>query len=146
MFNLKYKLKYFFSKIKLTGKKFDLKILDNEETLNLILEKKSIIRFGDGEFSLIGGKSNLFENYSQDIKKALLECLTSTQNSNILICIPEPLVRLSKFTKKAKGNFNACYSDRSSCQQMGLSFRKIQRCPDFNYRPRWKLYHQRKVF
>ncbi|MBK0039167.1 MULTISPECIES: GT-D fold domain-containing glycosyltransferase [unclassified Enterococcus] len=59
------------------------------DTLNKIIhEKKSLSRFGDGEFNLILKKDIGFQKHSDRLSKKLIEILTSQKNS-IQISIPE---------------------------------------------------------
>lgn len=55
------------------------------ETLQILLDsQKSFIRFGDGEYSLMEGKSIPFQEYDENLAKTLKEIITS-QEENILI-------------------------------------------------------------
>ena len=57
-----------------------IKIKSRDETLNEIIKnKKSIARFGDGEFSIIFGRNISFQKYNETLKDKLIKVL----NSNI---------------------------------------------------------------
>ena len=63
------------------------KIASSEETIKEIVEqKKSIARFGDGEFRLIFGKNIGFQRYNKTLKDKLLVVLKSSL-SNLLVAI-----------------------------------------------------------
>ena len=67
------------------------KVLTTTETLKKIIEeKKSICRYGDGEYSLCSDKiksDNIFQKKDQFLKKRLKEILVS-KDRNIIVCIP----------------------------------------------------------
>lgn len=113
--NLKKKIKkimpqrvlYVFSLIKdfpvyLKAKKDDTKMPDisfytNEETVNLIVEeRKSLARFGDGEFMWMAGESMpSFQRYSPEFGQDLIRAFTS-KNKDLLIGIPYGVFDASK--------------------------------------------------
>lgn len=66
------------------------KMLTIEETLNEIINyKKSITRFGDGEFNLLSESKkaqNIFQNKNIKLKKRFIEILEN-DNENIITCI-----------------------------------------------------------
>ena len=62
------------------------KVMNSEQTLDYILKNKcSIARFGDGELSLIEGRSIRFQSYNEELAKKLKEIKT---NEKCLVCIP----------------------------------------------------------
>lgn len=66
------------------------KVLTIQETLNEILEnKQSIARFGDGEFNLLLDNKkaqNIFQTKNNKLKERLIEVLNS-QNKKLIVCI-----------------------------------------------------------
>ncbi len=67
-----------------------LKIVSKEKTLNeIIVNRKSITRFGDGEYRIIYGEKAGFQNYNETLSKKLLEILNSDEK-NLLIGINIP--------------------------------------------------------
>ena len=63
------------------------RILNHEQTINEILEKrKSIARFGDGEISIINGNSIPFQEYNKVLATRLKNILEN-KNNNILVGI-----------------------------------------------------------
>ena len=65
------------------------KIANPDETiLELILNNKSIARFGDGEINCIYGTGNNFQKYNKKLAKRLQEVLNSNEE-NLLIGIPD---------------------------------------------------------
>ena len=65
----------------------DIKVMSNDDTLNEIINhKKSIARFGDGEFEIIFGKGIGFQKFSLDLRNKLLNVLHSN-HKNLLIGI-----------------------------------------------------------
>lgn len=66
--------------------RMNVKILSISETLDLIDKKElSVIRYGDGEISLIDGEDLLFQKYSPELAKRLEGIFTSDQEG-LLIC------------------------------------------------------------
>jgi glycosyltransferase family protein len=65
----------------------DLFIISKEETLKeIIRHKRSISRYGDGEFSIIFGESINFQNFDRNLSKRLIDILNSNEK-NLLIGI-----------------------------------------------------------
>lgn len=100
-------MKYFTSIIylflfKLTHKKYS--IFEDEEAIKLILkEKKSIARYGDGEFKwMLGIKQNSFQDDDEVLKQRLLQIIKDNENKNILIGIPQAINSFSNYTYDAK--------------------------------------------
>ena len=79
-------------------------VLTSDETLRLILDnpKMSISRFGDGEFTLIIGKSVSFQDYNKELSKKLCEILKNSNNETCFIFIPRSLNSLKSFSTNAK--------------------------------------------
>ncbi len=64
------------------------KVLSIEDTINKVInENLSVIRFGDGEISLIDGLDLAFQKYNQDLVKKI-EKIIKIKNKKLLICIP----------------------------------------------------------
>ena len=73
----------------------NIKIYSKNDTLNeLIFKNKSISRFGDGEFTLIYGEGNLFQDCNKIISKKLIKILRSNEK-NLLIGINIPYTNKS---------------------------------------------------
>ena len=67
------------------------KIFSASDTLNYALNNKmSIIRFGDGEFNLMNGKSIHYQDYSNKINDELKLIYSNYLNkkSNYILCVP----------------------------------------------------------
>lgn len=79
------------------------KIQTVAETIDdIVKNKKSISRFGDGEFRLISRERNIcFQDLSIEISERLYEVITSNE-SNLIIGLPEPLVRNNKIKRASK--------------------------------------------
>ena len=77
------------------------KILSINETLNLILEKNlSVIRFGDGEISIINNENLGFQKKNKELAEKL-KLIIQAKKSGLLICVPGIFGNLDKFTKKS---------------------------------------------
>lgn len=76
-------------------------ILGTHESLDLILNcKKSLARFGDGEFNLMLGKSIGFQEANQTLSRRLSEVL-SNQIENLEIGLPKTFGSLKAYKKEA---------------------------------------------
>lgn len=94
--NIYYRYKY----LQFT-RRFPLQILTDEETVDVILNsRKSVSRFGDGEFKVIFGAGNGFQKPNEVLGKRLYEVLTSNMD-NVLICIPRVLLSTEYCTADA---------------------------------------------
>jgi len=79
------------------------KILSIDETINdIIKNKKSLSRFGDGEFLLILKKQNLgFQNQNPLLADKLLEVLNN-RNPNFLVALPDSISSVKSHKRFAK--------------------------------------------
>ena len=101
----KYQVIIFISKINFTlfYKKNKYKILSDEEIINKIInEKKSLSRFGDGEFKwMLGKKQVSFQENNEKMMYKLKEVFEE-ENENLIIGIPKALNSLENLNKYAK--------------------------------------------
>ena len=82
--------------------KYHYKFYSDEELVNqIVYNKKSIARFGDGEFMLIWNKPIGFQINDSNLAKDLRKCLES-KNDDLIICIPHAIVDISKYSQRAK--------------------------------------------
>ncbi len=68
------------------------RIISSEETARLVIEnKKSVIRFGDGEFFLLNGNSIHFQSHSRELANYLYNIVNDYRsNKNLyLLCMPK---------------------------------------------------------
>ncbi len=76
------------------------KVLSIEQTLDKIIkENLSVIRFGDGEISLIDGIDLAFQKYDKDLAEKL-KTILRTNKKGLLICIPEMWGKMNNFNKE----------------------------------------------
>ena len=70
---------------------FDIAVMSIDETLDeLLATDKSLVRFGDGEFSLINGNSIAYQEYQEDLAQEMREILINAdKEDNVLVCLPE---------------------------------------------------------
>ena len=101
----KYQIIIFMSKINFTlfYKKNKYKILSDEEIINKIIdEKKSLSRFGDGEFKwMLGKKQVSFQENNAKMMYKLKEVFEE-ENEDLIIGIPKALNSLENLNKYAK--------------------------------------------
>lgn len=86
-----------------TIKSKKIHILNEEETVEKIIkEKKSVARFGDGEFKWIMNiEQHSFQKNSDKLSKRLLEVLNKN-DENLLLCVPRGINNISEYTKNSK--------------------------------------------
>jgi glycosyltransferase family protein len=73
-------------------------VLDIDETIAAINKNKlSVIRFGDGELSLIEGHDLGFQRFDPDLAARLIETL-ATQHEKLLVCVPDIFNKLEQYT------------------------------------------------
>lgn len=71
---------------------FDISVMSIDETLDELMKtEKSLVRFGDGEFNLINGKSIAYQEYREDLAQEMREILLHADDTKnkVLICLPE---------------------------------------------------------
>jgi glycosyltransferase family protein len=89
----------YFWRTRLRGKTWEPQILSTEETLKKIHEESlSVIRFGDGELSLIAGSDLAFQKYDPNLANKL-RVILSTKHFDLLLCLPNIFGRLENFAK-----------------------------------------------
>ena len=85
-------------------KKNKLNILNDEDSIDEIINKrKSICRYGDGEFKwLLNIKQNSFQSQNKLLQEKLEEVLQDTDNQNMIIGIPIMFNSLKDYNYDAK--------------------------------------------
>lgn len=83
-------------------KKCPVKVYTIGETIEeLIRTDKSLVRFGDGEITMIRGRSLSFQQVEPEIREGLKRLL-SYQHENLLVAIPEIFGDLSIYRKESR--------------------------------------------
>ena len=76
-------------------------ILSAEETVNEILKKRSLIRFGDGEFGIYKGKSIHYQAWSAELREAFVaikkEYETDSKHCPFLLAMPKRFMTVNGF-------------------------------------------------
>lgn len=106
-------IRYLFNKSKynkITKEKY--KIYSDEKTIELIISKrKSIARFGDGEFKwILGEKQESFQDDSKELSERLKEVLTNPLE-DLLIGIPYSINNVYEYNHGAKKYWVNFFSD-----------------------------------
>ena len=98
-YNFRARIKYFINKQYFFP---ELKIMNDKQTVEEILNGKSISRFGDGELSLIINNEAIgYQDADCSLNKALMAVLKKPSD-NLIVCIPRGLVYRDDLTRKAK--------------------------------------------
>lgn len=75
-----------------------IKVIDNEKSLEYILEHKcSVARFGDGEFDIMTGKSIPYQTYNEKLADELKTIVGTTSSERFLVCMPDVFERLERY-------------------------------------------------
>lgn len=84
-------------------KKKKISVMSFEDTIDEILKReRSVIRFGDGEMTIIGGQNIGFQKSSKELSRHLGNIIKS-ECDNTLICIPSMVAgNTEKLTQRAK--------------------------------------------
>lgn len=87
----------------LLRKKYPVKILNSESTIDYILKSEcSIARYGDGEFNIAFRKKGVnFQSYNEKISDRMREVLKS-EDESLLVCLPYALSNQTGLKKHAK--------------------------------------------
>lgn len=103
----KYRVLLLFARIiNNSGRRFFWKpnVMSEMDTLDCIIKnRKSISRFGDGEFKwMLGIPQDSFQAESEDLRRELI-CAYRNDINNLLICLPDCFGNLSKYKTDAQG-------------------------------------------
>lgn len=94
---------------KLRGKflKYDISVKDNWQSVDLILQHPnlSVIRFGDGEFDIINGKSIPYQIYDSNLSNMMKKIMLNGSNSRLLVCLPDVFSNINRYNKSCKDFF-----------------------------------------
>lgn len=93
-----------------TNPKFNIEVKDVSESLDLILEnRKSVVRFGDGEFDLIRGDSIPYQNYEPELAKRLKKIILRGNFNNTLVCLPDVFKGLNRYNHYAEDFYKSSF-------------------------------------
>nr|WP_324255427.1 SP_1767 family glycosyltransferase [Limosilactobacillus reuteri] len=93
-----------------TNLKFNIEVKDANKSLDLILEnRKSVIRFGDGELDLIRGDSIPYQNYEPELAKRLKKIILRGNFNNTLVCLPDVFKSLNRYNHYAEDFYNSVF-------------------------------------
>ncbi|MCC4382406.1 SP_1767 family glycosyltransferase [Limosilactobacillus reuteri] len=93
-----------------TNPKFNIEVKDVSESLDLILDnRKSVVRFGDGEFDLIRGDSIPYQNYEPELAKRLKKIILRGNFNNTLVCLPDVFKGLNRYNHYAEDFYKSSF-------------------------------------
>lgn len=93
-----------------TNPKFNIEVKDVSESLDLILEnRKSVVRFGDGEFDLIRGDSIPYQDYKPELAEKLKKIILRGNFNNTLVCLPDVFESLDRYNHYAEDFYNSVF-------------------------------------
>lgn len=86
--------------------RFNIEVKDIDESLDLILNnRKSVIRFGDGEFNIIQGESIFYQDCNKKLALRLESIILSGNYDNTLICLPDVFQGLNRYNDYAQATY-----------------------------------------
>lgn len=94
-----------------SSKLFDIHVISMDESLDRIInDKKSIIRFGDGELYLINKKGIYYQTYDENLSKHLKRILLKGSNSKYDVGVPDVFENLEKYSQYARNFYENAFS------------------------------------
>lgn len=94
------KLAYYFNIYFKKNKR--LKVYSIDETLESIIKHKySVVRFGDGELTIVSGKSIKFQNYNKELAESLMNIM-ALDIDGLIICVPDVFGNLGIYTERCQ--------------------------------------------
>ena len=83
---------------------FNILVKSVDATLDdIIVNKKSIVRFGDGEFLILAGKNMVYQNFNGKLAHTLHHLIMDNDNPKILSCLPEIFDGLDRYEGDSGG-------------------------------------------
>ena len=112
------------------------KIVDVDKTAEILLkDRKSLARFGDGEFELMCGRRRaLFQDIDDKLSERLREALSS-ENDNLLVAIADNYGKLDKYTDDGAEAIRSYMSSKVRKEHMELLDLKRQYYDAYLSRP-----------
>lgn len=78
-------------------------VADIDETMDMLLTTEcSMCRFGDGEFKVMTGGKNGFQQKNEVLARRLRQVLKSCDTPNLLVCVPNVIEEMPLRTEKAR--------------------------------------------
>lgn len=82
---------------------YNIKVMDKDTSLKLVREKNlSVIRFGDGEFDIMRGKSIPYQKYSSVLARSMNSIILNGSTKEILVCLPDVFCKMNRYSKECK--------------------------------------------
>ena len=89
---------------------FNIQVRGMDESLDrLINKKKSIIRFGDGELSLINGNGITYQAYDENLSRKLKQILFAGSNNKYDVALPDVFESLEDYGQYTKDFYETNY-------------------------------------
>ncbi|KGE71039.1 SP_1767 family glycosyltransferase [Limosilactobacillus reuteri] len=98
-----------------TNLKLNIKVKDVNKSLDLILEnRKSVVRFGAGEFDLIRGDSIPYQNYEPELAEKLKKIILRGNFNNTLVCLPDVFKGLNRYNHYAEDFYKSSFFPKNN--------------------------------
>lgn len=79
---------------------FDISVKSIDETLDEIIEnKKSVVRIGDGELDLIYGEDIIYQHFNPELAQRLKDSILNNHNPKVLTCLPDIFTNLDRYNE-----------------------------------------------
>lgn len=90
-------------------------ILSPQETIKMIKNGRSLIRFGDGEFGIFHGKDIHYQNWSPELKEAFdsikQDFETQGEDCPYVLAVPQRFMKVNGFRLMKKRVYVSCWSE-----------------------------------
>ena len=90
-------------------------ILSSQETIKMIKNGRSLIRFGDGEFGIFHGKDIHYQNWSPELKEAFnsikQDFETQGEDCPYILAVPQQFMKVNGFRLMKKRVYVSCWAE-----------------------------------
>ena len=108
--------------------------IDIDDIYKRLLSGDTLLRWGDGEVSLIKGKSLYFQKHSDELGSEISQSLLYSKSNKLIVCSPHQFVNYSIISLLKKGKFRIWYKSRSF-YILNFYMKKIHTGDAFGFRP-----------
>lgn len=116
-----------FKKIRGYFYKYNIDVMDNSASLSEVLQNNlSVIRFGDGEFDIISGRSIPYQKYEKKLAQDMEKIILDGSSDNVLVCLPDVFSNISRYNKSCQNFYyeSFFYQNRHILQKIQLTYKK----------------------
>lgn len=116
-----------FKKIRGHFYRYNINVIDNNASLKEVLKNDlSVIRFGDGEFDIISGRSIPYQRYEKKLAQNMEKIILGGSSDNVLVCLPDVFSGMNRYNKDCQNFYyeSFFYQNRYILQKIQLTYKK----------------------